>query len=74
MQKDKVVAKLDNNLIHTSISTDSVISITFPSNINPNTNHALDINYTVYATDNNGQVLEEKNKFLTQTIKIITGS
>ncbi len=64
----QVEVKLDNNIIYTGVGTDSIIPIVFPSVINPNTSHVLDINYTVYAVDSQGQVLEEKNQSFNTTL------
>jgi len=66
--KYKIVAKFDGKDFLSITTADSVVPISFPANYDTTVNHTLDINYTVFAVDANGQVLDQKSKVLSKTI------
>ena len=53
--------KFDGVEILNTTTTSSSMAITFPSGYDRTQTHVLDVDYTVYAVDDNGQVLEQKN-------------
>jgi RHS repeat-associated protein len=69
--KYDVVIKFDGTEIINTTTTDSVVSITYPSGYDDTVSHVLDINYTAYAIDVNGQVLEQKNKAFTYNTTLL---
>ncbi len=60
--KYDIVIKFDGTEILNTTTSSSTVSVIYPYGYDQTVSHVLDINYTAYATDDNGQVLEEVNK------------
>lgn len=64
----QVSAKWDGVDFFGISTTSDVVNIVYPANYDTTVNHTLDINYTAFATDENGQVLEQKSNILSKAI------